>query len=361
MKIPARSLAAMAIALLVAACGMSENPMPSNGNGVIQGSMTGTAQNTRVGVQSMGAMTNTGTGGSFLFTGVPTGTNRLEFSGGGGNAMLAVAPTVPGEFRHLSVSLSGGMVAEENEQTETEFEGMVTAANGAVLTIAGRLVAVTDATVIRTEGAAAALADLTIGTAVEVEGTLNADGTVTATEIEIEDRNEHPADRVTFVGTLTQISGNTLMVGGMTVNVGANTLIVRGDTPLTLADLMVGDLLLVRGAAQPDKSVNATRIRVLQRGGEDEDENEEQHVTGMVAAVNPAAPSFTIGSTMIATDATTEFEGSGLTSLADLKAGDSVIAEVVKRADGSLLAKEVRRFTPPPMMAPPPMMPSPMM
>src|SRR5690349_77997 len=304
MKIPARSLAAMAIALFAAACGMGD--MPSNGNGVIQGSMTGTAQSTRVGVQSMGAMTSSGAGGSFLITGVPAGTRQLQFSGGGRNAMLAVAPTVPGEFRHLSVSMSGGTVAEENEQTETEFQGKVTAVNGAVLTIAGRRVAVTDATVIRNEGAAAALADLTVGTPVEVEGTLNADGTVTATEIEIEDRNENPADRVTFVGTLTQISGNTLMVGGMAVNVGANTLIVRGDTPLTLADLMVGDLLLVRGAAQPDKSVNATRIRVLQRGGEDEDENEEQHVTGMVAAVNAAAPSFTIGSTVIATDANTE-------------------------------------------------------
>ena len=187
--------------------------------------------------------------------------------------------------------------------------------------------------------AAATLADLVLGTPVEVEGTLNADASVTATEISIEDRNE--AERIAFVGTLTQITGNTLTVGGRTVNVSSATVIVKGDTILTLADLKVGDRVLVRGAVQADKSVNATRIRVLPR--EDEPE-EEMHVSGKVVAVG--ANTFTIGDTVITTDARTEFED-GLQSLADLKVGDFVLAEVVRQADGSLLAEEVKRFTPP--------------
>jgi len=56
-------------------------------------------------------------------------------------------------------------------------------------------------------------------------------------------------------------------VDGVTVNVGSATVIVKGDTTLTLADLKLGDHLLVRGTVQADKSINATRIRVLQRGG----------------------------------------------------------------------------------------------
>jgi hypothetical protein len=68
-------------------------------------------------------------------------------------------------------------------------------------------------------------------------------------------------------------------------------------------------------------------------------------VSGQITAVG--ANSFTIGDTVITTDADTEFEGSGLHSLADLKVGDSVIAEVVKQAGGSLLAEEVKKFTPP--------------
>ena len=345
MQIPTRSLSVLTL-VLVAACGMSsdQTDMPaSSGGGVFQGTVMGSgSESMLVEVPSSGATTATDTTGGFVLANVPKGATLLLFSGGGRNATLATAPVVSGEFRHLTLSLSGTSVTEQNEQTETEFEGTVDAVDGKVLTVAGRKVAVTDATTIRKEDAAAAgFADLTVGTPVEVEGTLNADGTVTASEIRIEDRND--ADRVAFVGTLTQITGSTLSVGGLTVNVSSATVIVKGDTTLALADLVVGDQLLVRGTVQTDKSINATRIRVLQR--EDEPE-EEMHVSGKVTGVD--ANTFTIGDTKITTDARTEFEGSGFQSLADLKVGDFAFAEVIKQADGSLLAKEVKKFTPPP-------------
>jgi len=346
MQISTKSLSVLVLVLLAAACGSASDPdsMPAaNGGGVMQGTvMGGGSQNMRVAVPSSSAATTTDTAGGFLLTGVPKGAAALQFSGGGQSATLATAAMVPGEFRRMTVSISGGSVTEHNEQTETEFEGTVDAIDGAVLTVAGRKVAVTDATKIRKDDVAATLADLTVGTPVEVEGTLNADGTVTASEIRVEDRND--VDRVAFVGTLTQITGNTLTVGGLTVNVGATTAIVKGDTTLTLADLMAGDRLLVRGAVQADKSINATRIRVLQREREREDEHEEMHVSGKVAAVG--TDNFTIGDSVIIVDAKTEFEGSGLHGLADLKPGDSVFAEVMKQADGSLLAEEVKKFTP---------------
>jgi len=295
----------------------------------------------RVAVPSSSAATTTNSAGGFVLTDVPKGAAALQFSGGGQNATLATAAVVPGEFRRLTVSISGTSVTEHNELTETEFEGTVDAIDGKVLTVAGRKVAVTDATKIEKDDGAATFADLVLGTPVEVEGTLNADGTVTASEISIEERNE--AERIAFVGTLTQITGNTLTVGGRMVNVSPTTVIVKGDTTLTLADLKVGDRLLVRGTVQADMSVNATRIRVLPR----EDEPEEMHVAGKVTAVDAAHGTFTIGDTVIATDANTEFEGSGFQSLADLKVGDFALAEVIRRADGSLLAEEVKKFTPP--------------
>src|SRR5439155_389705 len=336
MQIPTRPLSVLALVLLAAACGSASDPdsMPAaNGGAVVQGNVMGSGmQNMRVAVPSSSAATTIDATGGFLLTDVPKGAAALQFSGGGQNATLATAAVVPGEFRRLTVSISGTSVTEHNELTETEFEGTVDAIDGKVLTVAGRKVAVTDATKIEKDDAAATFADLVRGTPVEVEGTLNADGSVTASEIEIEDKNE--AERVAFVGTLTQVAGNTLTVGGRLVNVGSATVIVKGDTTLTLADLKVGDRLLVRGTVQADMSVNATRVRVLPR--EDEPE-EEMHVTGQVTAVG--ANSFTIGDTVISVDARTEFEGSGLRSLADLKAGDFALAEVVRQADGSLLAE----------------------
>jgi len=345
MQIPTRSLSVLALVLLAAACGSASDPdtMPAaNGSAVVQGNVMGSGmQNMRVAVPSSSAATTIDATGGFLLTDVPKGAAALQFSGGGQNATLATAAVVPGEFRRLTVSISGTSVTEHNELTETEFEGTVDAIDGKVLTVAGRKVAVTDATKIEKDDAAATFADLVLGTPVEVEGTLNADGTVTASEISIEERNE--AERIAFVGTLTQITGNTLTVGGRMVNVSPTTVIVKGDTTLTLADLKVGDRLLVRGTVQADKSVNATRIRVLPR----EDEPEEMHVAGKVTAVDAAHGTFTIGDTVIATDANTEFEGSGFQSLADLKVGDFALAEVIRRADGSLLAEEVKKFTPP--------------
>src|SRR5436309_4416697 len=340
MQIPTRSLSVLVLVLLAAACGSASNPesMPAANGGVVQGTVMGGSQNMRVAVPSSSAATTTNSAGGFVLTGVPKGAAALQFSGGGQSATLATAAVVPGEFRRLTVSISGTRVTEHNEQTETEFEGTVDAIDGKVLTVAGRKVAVTDATKIEKDDAAATLADLLLGTPVEVEGTLNADGTVTASEISIEERNE--AERIAFVGTLTQITGNTLTVGGRMVNLSPTTVIVKGDNTLTPADLKVGDRLLVRGTVQADMSVNATRIRVLPR--EDEDEPEEMHVTGKVTAVG--TDNFTIGDTVITVGAKTEFEGNGLRSLADLKVGDFAFAEVVKQADGSLLAEEVKKF-----------------
>src|SRR5207245_4272648 len=280
MQIPTRSFSALVLVLLAAACGStgdSSSLAAAGGAAVVQGTVMGGGwQNMRVAVPASSAGTTTDAAGGCVLTAVPQGAAALQFSGGGQNATLATAPMVAGEFRRLTVSISGASVTELNEQTETEFEGTVDAIDGMVLTVAGRKVAVTDATTIRKNDAAATFADLVLGTPVEVEGTLNADGGVTATEISIEDRNE--AEHIAFVGALTQITGNTLTAGGRTVNVGSATVIVKGDTTLTLADLKVGDRVLVRGAVQADKSVNATRIRVLPR----EHEDEEMHVAGEV-------------------------------------------------------------------------------
>src|SRR5712692_6839524 len=119
MRIPTRSLSVLVLVLLAAACGSASDPdsMPAaNGGGVVQGTVMGGSQNMRVAVPSSSAATTTNSAGGFVLTDVPKGAAALQFSGGGQNATLATAPMVAGEFRRLTVSISGTSVTEHSEQ-----------------------------------------------------------------------------------------------------------------------------------------------------------------------------------------------------------------------------------------------------
>ena len=332
--------------LLLAGCG-SGTAAPQMAGATIQGKLLNASQALRVEVPGTSISATPGASGSFLLAHVPAGATALRFTGPGTDATLAIERVVRNEYRRLRVTLSGNQAQEECERTETEFHGQVTAINGTTLTVGDRTVTVTDATVIRQNGATVALGAIAIGSFVEIDGALQADGTVLARRISIED--EHGAGGGALVGTLTAIqlteSGSKLTVGGVLVTIAASTEILRGDVKVDASALKVGDRLLVRGEVQADQSIAATQIRVLV---DDDQEEEDFHVTGEVTAVSPDKGTFSIGDTLISVDAHTQFEGfGGPASLADLKIGDRIDAEVVKQADGSLLAKEVRRFRPP--------------
>ncbi|HEY4885001.1 MAG TPA: DUF5666 domain-containing protein [Myxococcales bacterium] len=77
------------------------------------------------------------------------------------------------------------------------------------------------------------------------------------------------------------------------------------------------------------------------------------YVVGAVTAISIDPQTFTMGDTVIAVDAQTRFEGppDAPASLAELQVGDTANADAVKRIDGSLLAKVVHVFRPPPAAA----------
>jgi riboflavin synthase alpha subunit len=331
--------------LLLAGCG-SGTAAPQLAGATIEGKFLNGSQALRVEVPGTSISATPSASGSFLLAQVPAGASALHFKGPGTDATLAIERVVRDEYRRLRVTLSGNQAQEECERTETEFHGQVTAIDGTTLTVGDRTVTVTDATVIRQNGANVALSAIAVGSFVEIDGALQADGTVLARRISIEDE-KHVADAL--VGTLTPIqltdSGSKLTVGGVLVNITVNTEILRGDVKVDASALKIGDRLLVRGQVQADQSIAATQVRVLV---DDDQEEEDFHVTGDVTAVSADKGTFSIGDTLISVDAHTQFEGfGGPASLADLKVGDRVDAEVVKQADGSLLAKEVRRFQPP--------------
>jgi Domain of unknown function (DUF5666) len=106
-------------------------------------------------------------------------------------------------------------------------------------------------------------ADVAAGRALEVEGSMEttASGSILkASKIKFEDAPTAGAGSVAgeleFRGRLTSVTGNTLVVGTRTVTVNSSTVYRR----LTLAQLVAGAMVEVRGVVQTDGSVIASRI-----------------------------------------------------------------------------------------------------
>lgn len=113
-------------------------------------------------------------------------------------------------------------------------------------------------------GAAATLADITVGTQIRFAETRNADGTYTITKIGIE------MPRV--AGTVTAAGGSTITLKGMdgsTVAVtvtSSTTYRVAGKQSATLADIKVGDVVMATGTKAADGSITATSVHAFTPG-----------------------------------------------------------------------------------------------
>lgn len=164
-----------------------------------------------------------------------------------------------------SVQSDGQIDADEIEldEDDAEVSGAITAIALPNLTVAGHTI-VTDAqTVIERDDAKLTLADLKVGDMVEVEGTLQKDGSILAREIRVETgEQEQGVNEVEFSGVIDAIAAPNLIVAGHNVATDANTVIKKDDTHLTLADLQVGEVVQVSGTLQPGNSVLAKEIEL---------------------------------------------------------------------------------------------------
>ena len=122
------------------------------------------------------------------------------------------------------------------------------------LTVAGRHVSTTRSTEFTHE----ACADVAVGQTVELKGTADADGSVTATRIQVEDRENERDDEAS--GAITAKAGTcpalTLTVGATTVKTTAAT--VFHDT--TCGALRSGTAIEAKGTTQNDGSLLASRL-----------------------------------------------------------------------------------------------------
>lgn len=168
-------------------------------------------------------------------------------------------------------------------------------------------------------------ADLGVNVKVEVEGELDANGTIVAEEVEF---RQAKSVRVTALVDSVNAAGNSLVMLGITVNVDALTRFEDKSNadvePLTISDLNTGDYLEIRGSESP-AGTGQILAAILER----EDNDTETILQGFVETVSD--PSFTILGVSIVTNGATEFQD----------ADDSVIsaAEFFSRVTAGALVK----------------------
>jgi hypothetical protein len=129
---------------------------------------------------------------------------------------------------------------------EVEFRGVLTAVNGNVWTVNGFAVVVGAGSEIK--------GDPQVGDMVKVHGAPQADGSVLAREIEVEDEaTATPVSgaEIEFRGTLTAINGSLWTINGAVVDVSRAEI---KDNP------QIGDTVKVHGTLQPDGSVRAREV-----------------------------------------------------------------------------------------------------
>ena len=148
-------------------------------------------------------------------------------------------------------------------------------------------------------------------------------------------------DSASIEGVVTSITGTkpalTLAVGGTVVRTSTSTDVQRRGDAQTLDALKVGQTLHVVGVRQSNGSIDARHIFI-----NDDATGGEFEIQGSVGGLKGTCPSVTFGVNgfSIATNGSTAFNGGACSTL---KNGEKVTVNGVKQADGSVLAKTVKK------------------
>jgi hypothetical protein len=225
------------------------------------------ASGVRVSVVGSILATTTDGSGQFEIRGVPSGRVQLRFESSGIDARLEIEGLAEGQSLNVNVHVSsaGAFLAEtEDHRNETTLRGKLDSVSGSRLTLLGRTVQTDGLTAfVGRSNERISLADLKAGQVVEIEGTNQADGTLYARKVKLEDGagNEAPESELNFVGAIQGLS--PLVVAGRSVATDGSTQVLdRKNTPITLGSLKVGDKVEVEGTSRADGSVLAKKIKL---------------------------------------------------------------------------------------------------
>ena len=150
------------------------------------------------------------------------------------------------------------------------------------------------------------------------------------------------------VGFVSATGVDSIIVNDILVTAGPDTVIRHGNRYFEMAEIAVGDHVVVRGAMETDATgtkLVAIEIKVQEQGEDDEDDGTTPPAAplkGTISGLTPSAtgctPTFTIGTTAVTTTATTTYDDVTCATLAN---GNLVEVTGATRADGMFIATKV--------------------
>ena len=361
----------LAAASMTAACGGGEmsvtGPSPiggasSSAGATISGRVNGGSGLASTTGSTVGGLTVTIVGtsnsapvdatGSFTLTNVPAGTVSLEFSGPGVKAAITIVVDAQDQIQ-VAITINGNSAQVESQhrsgRNRAEVEGRITAieATARTLRVAGTLVNVPAEATIRRGSQPLQFADLVVGDAVEVRGTIEG-STFRASEIKVESENRGQQLKERR-GTVSDLTGTcpslTFMLGTLRVSTSGSTYFKNA----ACAAVQNGVSVEVNGRPQADGSLLAVLVKSREDSDDDDDKDEDEddddgdeeaRIEGAVSGLAGTCPviSFTAGTTSVATTSTTRFD-EGCSAVRD---GRRVEVRGVRQTDGRIIATRVK-------------------
>lgn len=155
-----------------------------------------------------------------------------------------------------------------NDPHSVDVTGVIASiSSGAIsVTMSGGAVTVkiSSTTTIRRGNTTLAASDLKVGNQVEVNGALNADGSIAATSINVEDTsgNNDQHEQIDFSGTVSAVSSTSLTVGTKTAALNSSTVVKKGDHTASIADIKAGQHVQVKADRDSAGHLTATLVKI---------------------------------------------------------------------------------------------------
>ena len=222
---------------------------------------------------------------------------------------------------------------EDMPENEIEFTAQIESIVGADVTINGITFATDSNTVFLDDNRMpVTIAALSAGMWVEVKGFKRQDGTYYASRIQIEDfvRNE-----IELKGTITELTADYLVVGGITFSVDSTTQVFDNmNNLITYSSLQLGQLVEVKGTKTGTTTAKASIIKL--------EGNEDIEIFGRITAVN--ASSIELNGLEVFVNANTVYlnHANQPISFSDLSVDQFVEVKMVKMPDSTLLALRIK-------------------